>query len=208
MADKIELKSQIIITEDFEKIEEFFKDNIKPAFLHIFRRDEFKIDDAKDVIKEAYIASESLKYIILAAEKYNIYSQNTLLKILEEPPKNIIFIMMAKSKSSLLPTIRSRLPLKSLKSRKDDFELPLDIDRLDLAQIYSFVKENQRLERKDAKKIIELLIKKSVENNIVLNEKELEFFSKAYRLLELNASIKNVLTAVLLMLLKAKKRKK
>lgn len=48
---------------------------------------DFLILHAKHVVKEAYIASERMKYIILCGEIFTIEAQNSLLKILEEPLK-------------------------------------------------------------------------------------------------------------------------
>lgn len=65
-------------------------------------------------------------------------AQNALLKVLEEPPLNIIFILISTSKSSLLPTIISRLPLKYLETKMDIPLCELDIVTLDLKQVYAF----------------------------------------------------------------------
>ncbi|WP_187648190.1 DNA polymerase III subunit delta' [Nitrosophilus labii] len=201
----IELKSQIIVTHNFERSLEFFKERIKPGYLHIIQRDEFKIEDAKDAIKEAYIATEKEKYIVLAAQKYNIYSQNTLLKILEEPPSNVVFIVITKAKSSLLPTIRSRLPIVSLKKEKKEL-FDIDIKNVDLKFVYSFLQESKKMQRDEAKEVVKALLKSSFESNLKLKEEELDQFAKALRLLELNSNVQNVLTTLFLIILEAKRR--
>lgn len=50
-------------------------------------------------------------YIIADAERMNPNSSNSLLKILEEPPERITFILIAESAVALLPTIVSRCQL-------------------------------------------------------------------------------------------------
>ncbi|MDI6772108.1 MAG: DNA polymerase III subunit delta' [bacterium] len=50
-------------------------------------------------------------YIIADAERMNPNSSNSLLKILEEPPARITFILIAESAVALLPTIVSRCQL-------------------------------------------------------------------------------------------------
>ena len=199
----IDLKNQIVITDDFEEIKEYLKENVKPEFLHIIESDEFKVEDAKEAIKEAYIASEKEKYIILIANRYNIYSQNTLLKILEEPPKNIVFMIISKSKSALLPTIRSRLPIVKI-PKKERKITDIDLKNFDLSFIYTFLHENQKISRDEAKTLIEDLLKEAVKEGIKLNEDEIEFFSKAIKLLELNANPINILTTVFLTILEVK----
>lgn len=47
-------------------------------------------------------------FIIDFADTMNEQSQNALLKVLEEPPKNVIFILIAENASALLDTINSR----------------------------------------------------------------------------------------------------
>ena len=131
--------SQIVICQDLEFAKEQVLDNINGSIVKSFFTDEFKVEDAAAVVKEAYIAEEEHKYIILAALSYNIYAQNALLKLLEEPPRNIIFIVISRSKNALLPTIRSRLPQKVMQVAKSGLPLELDIAHLDLKQIFDFL---------------------------------------------------------------------
>ena len=58
--------------------------------------------------------------IVDTADEMNRNAANAILKILEEPPKNSIVIILAHAPGRLLPTIKSRcrmLPLKPLKSQ-------------------------------------------------------------------------------------------
>lgn len=199
----IELKSQIVVTKDFEKIKEYFKKKIDPQFLYVIEQEEFKIEDAKEAIKEAYIASNKKKFILLVAKKYNVYSQNGLLKVLEEPPLHIVFIILTDSKSSLLPTVRSRLPITVIKDENKD-EFSLDIKRVDLEFLYNFLQKD--ITKDEAKDVIKALLKGVYNSNIWLKEEELEQFSTAMRLLELNSNVKNILTTLFLIILEAKKR--
>lgn len=199
----IELKSQIVVTKDFEKIKEYLKEKIDPQFLYVIEQEEFKIEDAKEAIKEAYIASNKKKFILLVAKKYNVYSQNGLLKVLEEPPLHIVFIILTDSKSSLLPTVRSRLPITVIKDENKD-EFSLDIKRVDLEFLYNFLQKD--ITKDEAKDVIKALLKGVYNSNIWLKEEELEQFSTAMRLLELNSNVKNILTTLFLIILEAKKR--
>ena len=199
----IELKSQIVVTKDFKKIKEYFKKKIDPQFLYVIEQEEFKIENAKEAIKEAYIASNKKKFILLVAKKYNVYSQNGLLKILEEPPLHIAFIILTDSKSSLLPTVRSRLPITVIKDENKD-EFSLDIKRVDLEFLYNFLQKD--ITKDEAKDVIKALLKGVYNSNIWLKEEELEQFSTAMRLLELNSNVKNILTTLFLIILEAKKR--
>lgn len=71
------------------------------------------IDDIRGVREDAFVAPNDLDckvYIISNAERMLNAAQNCLLKIFEEPPKNVFFILLCESSSALLPTVRSRAP--------------------------------------------------------------------------------------------------
>lgn len=62
--------------------------------------------------------SKSKKIVILErADLMQDSSRNSLLKILEEPPKDTYFILISPKKNSVLPTILSRVRAYSFKSR-------------------------------------------------------------------------------------------
>ena len=75
-------------------------------------KDEFQLAQATQAIKEAYISSNETKYIFLCGSTFRKEAQNSLLKVLEEPPRNVVFIIITNSKTSMLPTIYSRIPYK------------------------------------------------------------------------------------------------
>lgn len=164
-------------------------------------KDEFQIEQANKTLKEAYIASNETKYLFLCGATFRVEAQNALLKILEEPPKNIVFILLVSSKNSLLPTIYSRLPYKNLKKvvEKDDIEL--NIKKLDLKDIYTFIKNNQKITKDEAINIVETILIKANKENIKFNQKELDIFFKSIKLLELNSKPTTILTYLLLSIL-------
>ena len=66
---------------------------------------------------DAYIKPHSADFkvfIIDGAERMNEQAQNALLKVLEEPPANVIFILVSLSRTILLETIVSRCTVLSL----------------------------------------------------------------------------------------------
>lgn len=169
-------------------------------------KEEFLLIQANQAIKEAYIASSEKKYIFLCGSTFRKEAQNSLLKILEEPPKNVVFIIITNSKSSLLPTIYSRLPYKYLKKSILKNESVLDINKLDLKDIYNFLKDNQKISKQEAKEVVESILMKVNNQRIKLSHKELDFFSKSIKLLELNSRPINVLTTLLLSLANQKNK--
>ena len=173
----------------------------------LFFEEEFKVDNVKEVIREAYIAEDETKYIILIAKNYNIYAQNALLKILEEPPKNIIFILVAPSKTIFLPTIRSRMTIQKWDIKKERKSLDIDLNRLSLKDIFLFLKENRFLKKEESKEIIEAMLSEALlKYDITLNEKEMERFQKALELTNLNTRSLNVFANLFLTLLLREKK--
>ena len=190
--------SHIIITDQVEEEIDGIKQRLYPSRIVPFYKDDFLIDDAKEVIREAYIAEEHVKYIILAAKLFNEASQNSLLKLLEEPPRNIEFIIITESKAALLPTVRSRMPLISKKSRKEALELDLSLKKLDLSALFDFIKAHERTPKHEAKELIEALYHKAMDEQIMLDAKQLESFETAYKLIGLNARMNSVLSMLLM----------
>lgn len=136
--------------------------------------------------------------IFLCGTTFRKEAQNSLLKVLEEPPRNIVFIIITNSKTAILPTIYSRLPYKYLKKSIIKNEIPLNISKMDLKDIYNFLKDNQKISKNEAKDIVEAILLKVNSQKIKLSQKELDFFSKSIKLLELNSRPINVLTTLLL----------
>ncbi|MBP6162608.1 MAG: DNA polymerase III subunit delta' [Aliarcobacter sp.] len=169
-------------------------------------KEEFLTAQAVQAIKEAYIASNDTKYIFLCGSTFRKEAQNSLLKVLEEPPRNVVFIIITNSKTSLLPTIYSRLPYKYLKTSILKDESALNLNKLDLKDIYNFLKENQKISKNEAKQIVESILLKVNSQKIKLSAKELDFFSKSIKLLELNSRPINILTTLLLSLANQKNK--
>lgn len=169
-------------------------------------KDEFQILQAQQAIKEAYIATNETKYIFLCGETFRVEAQNALLKLLEEPPLNIIFIILVGSKNSLLPTIYSRLSYKYLKKPLIKADLELDLKKIDLREIYNFLKKNQKVTKTEAINIVESTLLKINSQNIKLTQEELDIFYKSIRLLELNSRPINILTYLFVSILERKNR--
>ena len=193
-------KSHILISSEIELNFQRLKSDLQPSrVVGFIEEDDFKIEHAKAVINEAYISESQTKYIILGAKNFNVISQNALLKILEEPPRNIEFIIICSSKSNLLPTVRSRLPIIKGDVNHNVKSIELNLLKIDYAQVFAFLKENSRIAKGDAKLLVEgLYYRATVIDKLLLNQKQLENFDKAYRLIELNSKPQNVLAMLLM----------
>ncbi|MBU0720684.1 DNA polymerase III subunit delta' [bacterium] len=183
------------IESEFERLESELKPNRVVGFI----REKFLIEDAKAVVAEAYISESQTKYIILGALEFNSVSQNSLLKLLEEPPRNIEFIIISPTKSGLLPTVRSRLPIRKGTVTHEVLPIEINLAKIEYAQIFSFLKENSRIKKNEAKSLLEALYyRATVVDMLILSSSQLENFDKAYRLLELNSRPQSVLGMILM----------
>lgn len=200
-------KSHIVITSEIEAYHEQLKSFLHPSRVVSFipQEGEFKLEHAKAVIAESYISESQTKFLILGANNYNVISQNSLLKVLEEPPRNIAFIIISPTKSNLLPTVRSRLPIVKAEIKHSSLELDINLARLDYAQIFAFLKEHSRVGKDDAKHLLQALYHRAVEvDRLILSIQQLDNFDKAYRLLELNSKPQNVFSLILMSFIKEK----
>ena len=193
-------KSHILISSDIEANFERLKEELHPNRVVGFIEDgDFKIEHAKAVINEAYISESQTKYIIMGAKNFNTISQNSLLKVLEEPPRNIEFIIISATKSNLLPTVRSRLPILKGDVNHEVVEVDLNLLKIDYAQVFAFLKENSRIGKMEAKVLVEALYHRAtVVDKLLLSQQQLDNFDKAYRLLEVNSKPQNIFAMLLM----------
>lgn len=69
-------------------------------------------------------AIDGIRIVLIdAVDNLNISATNALLKILEEPPANVVFIMICQQISAILPTVRSRcMPINFKALNEADLE--------------------------------------------------------------------------------------
>lgn len=201
------MQSKIVITNDFDAL----KNELEVCFalnnIRFFISDDFLLENAHEVIKEAYIAESSEKLLVIMAKNYRVEAQNSLLKIIEEPPRNIKFLIAANSKNLLLQTIRSRLIIQNMLKPKPRNELKINLALLDIAEIYKFLQlvENDERDGKctknELKEIISNIVMRSLELGFKFSENELEYFYSLVKLADLNAKSAQLLTPLLLSIL-------
>jgi DNA polymerase-3 subunit delta' len=206
------LHSQVLISSDIPgTLEKLRALQNGERFVEIVKLDPkddtFKVEDAKLAIEKAYMASEETTVIILAAKSFSPIVQNKLLKVIEEPPPKKEFILITPSKATILPTIRSRLPITVLSEEVVLEALGLDMTQLGLGDVYTFVQEHKRTDAKQMKEIVERISKEAMRSGKYdLDEKTLQLFSNAFVALDLGSPPQFVLNTLLLKLLAKKKR--
>lgn len=203
-----DIVSHIFVCPDIEKAYEhiqkqYIQNRICPF---IKEKDEFLLEDAKAVVKEAYVAEIKPKILVLGAKGYRVEAQNSLLKILEEPPRNVIFILISPTKTAFLPTIRSRLGLQELKIEKEIKHSGLNLKNLCEKDIYEFVQANSRIDRIQLKDTIQTIVSEAVlEHGISFTEEELSHFQTILELAQLNSRPQNMLFTLLISIMKRKR---
>ncbi|NLG93089.1 MAG: DNA polymerase III subunit [Clostridiales bacterium] len=82
----------------------------------------FPIDAIRSIRSDAYIRPNEANckvYLLYGAQNMSEVSQNALLKVFEEPPESVRFLLTASSAAALLPTIRSRAQIFSLEAVRE-----------------------------------------------------------------------------------------
>ena len=79
-----------------------------------------QIRELKKHIWQKPFANKFKFLVIEEADKLTLEAQNSLLKILEEPPAHAIIVLEAKNKASILPTVRSRVVEQQIIQKETD----------------------------------------------------------------------------------------
>jgi DNA polymerase-3 subunit delta' len=208
------LSSGIIITHQSDKVmaelEALRSNELFTIIRSLDAKDkpkEFLVEHAQEAIAKAYIASERLNYIILIAPRFSEIAQNRLLKVIEEPPKNKAFIIITESKSALLETIQSRMPVTVLNDMQSEKPFSLEIENLNLAKVYEFVQANSRVSAVECKALVEKISLEAMKSQkFNLDEGTLKLFSDSIKALDMGSPTTFILNTILLKLLARKKR--
>ena len=109
--------SKMVMTKDIEDEEEKKSiekriENLQHSDIEVINRknENIKIDEIRELIYEAIESAYSSPkkiFILCGIENLRKESSNALLKILEEPPKDVYFILLARS-LNIISTIKSR----------------------------------------------------------------------------------------------------
>lgn len=81
------------------------------------KSDAFTVDSVREIRTNAFIVPNEANakvYILKNGQNMNEQAQNALLKILEEPPQYVYFIILTSHKSKMLETVLSRVSVYSV----------------------------------------------------------------------------------------------
>ena len=128
----------------------------------------FAVDSVRQIRDDAFIVpneSDCKVYILTNAHNMNDQAQNAILKILEEPPSYVYFIIVTTSRSTMLETVLSRVQTYSLLSAEEEItdkeadtvsnfvNALLNVNELALMEQTAIFQKNNQF----AKRILELL---------------------------------------------------
>ena len=118
------------------------------------------VDDIREqIVNIANIKPFTYKYKVFIVEKAEtllVAAQNSLLKIIEEPPSHAVFLFQAEHINNFLPTFLSRCTIKREKVQKPSINLAYEIynniktsDKLEVVLLYEKIKHLTRQETSD-----------------------------------------------------------
>lgn len=99
-----------VVLQDIDLLISQFSKTIKKVERIVYEYDKFLLDDVKHVFKNNLykVAEDAIQIIYIAFNSTNRESQNSILKVLEEPPRNTYFFLIIPNKKIILPTVLSR----------------------------------------------------------------------------------------------------
>lgn len=197
----------LLVNHPIEEASAYYEQQ-NPQNHRLFCAEELNIETSRAIIDESYIANENIKTILIAANSFNLYAQNALLKVLEEPPSGVVFILYAKMKSLLLPTIRSRLPILNHIKKQKLPPFALNLRSLNLENIYLFLKEKQKeINSPTLKTEIQSLYLDAIKMGLHFDSNETKTFERALSWEEQYEKSHHILLVLLLLILHKKKQK-
>lgn len=111
----------LIISKDAKLVKNYVNNlKLDSLFFEIFpTTKEYSISDIKNINKETKVFHPKTRiYFLPDFHLSSIPAQNSFLKLLEEPPSKIQFILSTDNKNCLLPTIISRVKIVKLRQKE------------------------------------------------------------------------------------------
>ncbi len=104
-----------------------------PVFTAEDKAKAFKVDTVREIRSGAYILpneADRKVFILENAHSMGLEGQNAILKVLEEPPAYVNFILLCSSKSGFLPTVLSRAAVYGIGEAKVSDENAIPREKL------------------------------------------------------------------------------
>ncbi len=193
-----QVASLIFDGQDLEASENSMKVNANAhPDLKIFpTKERLLVPDSEEIVSECFVKpifANKKVFIIRNIDEAMEVAQNKLLKVLEEPPANVYFLLTCSSVDKVLPTIRSRCVKTSLKKLDDNVILKLIESKTENSELVLAVcegqigKANKLSSKKDFAEIckasVEILTKLSSSKEVLAFSKKLQEFKDDFILI-------------------------
>ena len=173
-----------------------------------------KIESIRFIRKDSYIIPNEGKYkiyVLSPAETLTVQAQNAFIKLLEEPPKNVIFILLCKSVEPLLNTVISRCQIfrsheegienedeKAVEYANEITKLSVESKRVEIIKILAGIAPNRIFLKKFMVNMISdfiQIIKNSSDIEFIkIVSKKIDDIKYAINLIEKNVNVGLILT--------------
>jgi DNA polymerase III subunit gamma/tau len=137
---------------------------ISPDVIEIDAASHRGVEDATQIIERCHLASQTAQYKIYILDEVHMLSKeafNALLKTIEEPPKNVVFILATTEEHKVPPTIVSRcqrFPFRSIDSESLTIRLKQisEIENINLSEsTYARIAKQSKGGLRDALSILD-----------------------------------------------------
>lgn len=184
------LQNKIIITKNQENIINYYKNHFNGDVI-VYEGDELIIDLSREIINKSYFSSEKQRVFLIAFKSYKIEAQNALLKVFEESPSGVCFVIVSPSKNILLATICSRFIIEKYQEKEKDFMFKFSLDGFNHTKFYDFLNIYADLDKEEMLSLLKTIGKKYSKN---LNSDDLKELFTCFELVKLNTKNELVLS--------------
>ena len=187
-------KTQLIDSKTAKELDDNYKEKLKNPYhkIEISNANTIPIDLIRSIKKKLFLSKSDENWsvvVIFNAEKLCVPKAepaNALLKILEEPPSQTLFVLITSKINLMLPTIQSRcqkvffpnLKIEEIEKYAQEYDTSLPLDSSYLQMSNGSMSRFIKIAKNDVIDKIQLLIKNFYTNNVNDFEKTLSFFSK------------------------------
>ncbi len=164
--------------------------------LLVYRETNFKIDTAREV-KDAlsrHTFGNKKRIVMLEFITMNAEAQNTLLKVVEEPPRDTVFFFVTQFPERILPTLRSRLESKfdsKVSNKINDIKLSVKELLLESSKIVEGIK-SEKFGKDRAVDLLDQIITAMRNTNKPIRNQRMILEMRSY-LLDQSSSVKQIL---------------
>jgi DNA polymerase III delta prime subunit len=160
------------IIQDIDALISKYSKTISHIERLVYEFDKFLLEDAEHIFSKHIhkVRDDEMQIICIACNSTNIQTQNSLLKIFEEPPRGTYFFLVIPSKKITLPTILSRAQIFEYKKEVEISKETKDFITAPIARRLEIIKkliDDVKNEKKTKQDVIEFVeeIEKCVHEN-------------------------------------------